>query len=121
MNKEAQDFSEYITKQSGWCQDNLVMFRELVHAAEPGIQEEWKWSVPCFTLNGKVVMAMAVFKDFTKFNFFEGALLTDPHHLFNSGLDSKKQHSINLYEGDHIVVEQLRGLIEEAVAHATAK
>lgn len=118
MDKQTQDVDSYLANQIGWQAYNLVTFRKLVHDIEPTIKEEWKWSVPCFTMGGKVVMAMATFKDFTKFNFFEGALLSDTHHLFNSGLDSKKQHSINLYEGEHIPADHLRNLIEEAITLA---
>lgn len=98
-----------------WQRDKLNAFRQLVHTVEPGITEDWKWAVPVFHLNGKLVCAMSSFKNNTKFNFFEGAHLTDTDGVFNSGLDSKKHRSINLTEEQPIPVTSLTSLIQQAV------
>jgi hypothetical protein len=98
-----------------WQRNKLTSFRQLVHAVEPDITEDWKWAVPVFHLNGKLVCAMSSFKNNTKFNFFEGAHLTDTDGVFNSGLDSKEHRSINLTEEQPIPVTSLTSLIQQAV------
>jgi len=114
MNKTYKDIDSYLADQSGWQRDNLVVFRTLVHEVAPDVVEAIKWSVPCFMHKGRVVVAMASFKDFTKFNFFQGASLNDEHHLFNNGLDSQKQRSIDLHSGEPILTNELRELLKEA-------
>lgn len=46
-----------------------------------GLQEDYKWSQPCYTLNGKNVLIVTAFKDYACISFFKGALLDDPHKL----------------------------------------
>jgi len=110
------DVDDYISQAESWQKTNLELFRTAVHQAAPNVAEAFKWSVPVFTLNGKLLCAMSTFKDHTKFNFFKGAALSDPDDLFNSGLDSKDHRSINLAEGQTIAPEKLQAVIVEAAA-----
>jgi hypothetical protein len=57
-----------------------------------------------------------VFKDHLKLNFFKGALLDDPHGLFNAGLEAKATRAIDLFEGDKLNKAALSELISAAVA-----
>lgn len=56
--------------------DILVAMRVL--AQECMLLEEVKWSVPCYTLNGKNVVMIHAFKEYCGFMFMKGALLSDP-------------------------------------------
>jgi uncharacterized protein YdeI (YjbR/CyaY-like superfamily) len=55
--------------------------REL--AVECMLTEEVKWSVPCYTVNGKNVMLVASFIDYCSFMFMKGSLLQDPNNLLH--------------------------------------
>ena len=79
----------------------LARLRKLILDAAPDLTEEWKWETPVFAHKGNVVAA-GVFKDHVKLNFFKGALLDDPHRLFNAGLDAKATRAIDIHEGDEI-------------------
>lgn len=46
-----------------------------------GLEEEFKWSQPCYTLGGKNVLIVTAFKDFACISFFKGSLLEDTHEL----------------------------------------
>ncbi len=113
-----KNIEAYLVSLPEWQRSNLLSFRELIHEVDPGITEDWKWSVPVFIKGGKLVCAMSTFKDHTKFNFFEGAALPDQHNLFNSGLDSKKHRSINLKEGEAVNADKLRDVIGAAIQYA---
>ncbi len=113
--EDAAKINEYLASLSGWQKANLEKFRALVHKVEPDIQEAWKWDVPVFLVRGKLVCAMSTFKEHTKYNFFNGAQLTDSHKLFNSGLESKRNRSINLQAGEQVDESALAQLIAEAV------
>ncbi|WP_421765044.1 YdeI/OmpD-associated family protein [Ekhidna sp.] len=45
---------------------------------ETELKEEFKWSQPCYTLNGKNVLILTAFKDYCCLAFFKGSLMRDP-------------------------------------------
>jgi hypothetical protein len=96
---------------TGWKAEMYSRLRELIGDAHPDLEEDWKWDSAVWTSNGNVV-ALGVFKEHLKVNFFKGALLEDPHGLFNAGLDAKTSRSIDIREGDKID--------ERALAHLVA-
>ena len=110
---DEQKIDEYIDAQGDWQKRNLVAFRALVHETIPGVQETWKWMVPVFLSDGKLICAMSVFKGHTKFNFFEGASLDDSLHVFNNGFDSKKHRSIDMSESDELNHDGIAALLEQ--------
>jgi uncharacterized protein YdeI (YjbR/CyaY-like superfamily) len=59
----------------------LLAMREL--AVECMLTEEVKWSVPCYTVNGKNVMLVASFIDYCSFMFMKGSLFQDPNNLLH--------------------------------------
>ena len=106
----------YIGAAPAWQRDKLTRFRAAVHRVAPVAEEGWKWDVPVFLLGGRLVCAMSSFAKHTKYNFFNGAALADPHHLFNSGLDSKRSRSVDLAEGKSVDTTHLDELLSEAFA-----
>ncbi|MEZ4800033.1 MAG: DUF1801 domain-containing protein [Flavobacteriales bacterium] len=61
-----------------WAEE-LRFLRSLV--LQCNLQEEIKWSMPCYTVNGKNVLMIFAFKDNCALSFFKGALLSDPKKL----------------------------------------
>ncbi|WKZ30342.1 MAG: DUF1801 domain-containing protein [Candidatus Dojkabacteria bacterium] len=114
MNIQEQ-IDSYIQSLPSWQQDNLKLFRKVLHNAMPDIVEDWKWAVPVFLIKKKVLFAMSAFKAHTKFNFFVGSIISDQHKLFNGGLDSKKHRSIDLHEGEKVNEQKLIDLVHEAI------
>ena len=112
--------SELIDKQiaelADWRGPMIARLRKLIHEADRGITEEWKWDTAVWSHRG-LVCAVGAFKQTVKMNFFQGALLEDPQKLFNAGLDAKKMRSIDFREGDAVDESALKELIRAAVAH----
>src|SRR4029079_7164797 len=98
MNASEQ-ITNYINGVADWRGKMLTRLRKLVLAAVPGIVEEWEWDTPVWSHNGNVV-AGGVFQDHVKLNFFKGASLSDPDHLFNAGLEAKASRAIDIHQGD---------------------
>ena len=94
----------------------IARFRKLILAADPNLTEEWKWDTPVWSHKGNVVAA-GVFKDHVKLNFFKGAALEDPNHLFNAGLDAKTSRGIDFYEGEEFDESALQDLVRTAAAY----
>lgn len=116
MTKTSKKIDDYLTKLPNWQRENLVEFRKIIHSVEPRMTEDWKWNVPFFILDGQMLFAMSAFKEHTKYNFIaNGALLDDPHKLFNNGLESKKSRGLDLHEGETVDEKQLRELVEESI------
>ena len=113
------DSSKLIDKQiaelKDWRGQVMAKLRKIIHDADPGITEEWKWNTAVWSHDGLVVAAGA-FKGNVKMNFFQGASLPDPHKLFNAGLEAKKTRAIDFHEGDKINEPALKDLIRTAVA-----
>ncbi len=110
----SQQIDNFIKELTDWRGKWITQFRALILKTAPEVTEEWKWGVPVWSYKGNVV-ASGVFKDHVKLNFFKGASLKDPKHLFNSGLDAKATRAIDIGEGGKIDQTALKELIRAAV------
>ena len=112
----SQQIDSYIKSLTDWRGKMVARLRKLIQDAAPELSEEWKWDTPVWSHRGNVVAA-GVFKDHVKLNFFKGASLSDPNHLFNAGLEAKATRAIDIAEGEDINEAALTDLIRAAVAH----
>ena len=110
----SQQIDNFIKELTDWRGNWIAQFRDLILKTAPEVTEDWKWGVPVWAYKGNVV-ASGVFKDHVKLNFFKGASLNDPKHLFNAGLEAKATRAIDISEGDKIDNSALRELIRAAV------
>jgi len=115
-SKASQRITNMIAEFADWRGKLIVRLRKLILEAAPTVTEEWKWKTAVWTSNG-MICAAGAFKDHVKLNFFKGASLKDPKHLFNAGLDAKATRAIDFTEGDKIDETALKALIREAVAY----
>jgi hypothetical protein len=106
---------QHIKSLGDWRGETMAKLRKIITSADSSLAEEWKWDTPVFTSNGNVV-AIGAFKEGLKINFFKGASLADPHHLFNGGLEAKTSRTIDLKKGDSINETALKELVRAAVA-----
>lgn len=87
-----QNTDEYFLSGCGRCKlggtpqckvhrwsDELALMREIILSTS--VNEELKWSTPCYTSEGKNLFILAAFKDYMAINFFKGSLLNDPNNL----------------------------------------
>jgi hypothetical protein len=116
----SQKITDYIAALADWRGGMLARLRQLVLETDPALLEEWKWDTPVWSKHGNVVAA-GVFKDHVKLNFFKGAVLPDPHRLFNAGLEAKATRAIDIHAGDTIDEPALQELIRAAVAQNASK
>jgi uncharacterized protein YdeI (YjbR/CyaY-like superfamily) len=62
----------YIAKAAPFARPIMEKIRERVGAAAPEAVETMKWSAPCFTVDGKILLVMAAFKAHAALNFWRG-------------------------------------------------
>jgi hypothetical protein len=110
-----------IKELGDWRGKTLARVREIIHAADPEIVEEWKWAkatspgTPVWS-HGGIVCTGETYKSVVKTTFAKGAQLPDPSGLFNSSLEGNVRRAIDFHEGDTINEAALKDLIRAAVA-----
>jgi len=110
-----------IRELGDWRGVMLAKVREIIHAADPEIVEEWKWvkatspGVPVWS-HGGIVCTGETYKDHVKMTFAKGAALKDPAGLFNSSLEGNVRRAIDVHKGDKVNEAALKDLIRAAVA-----
>jgi len=62
----------YIEKAAPFARPILKHVRARVHAVAPEAEETLKWSMPSFTIGGKILMGMAAFKAHAVVGFWRG-------------------------------------------------
>ena len=62
----------YLAKAQPFARPILEKVRERVHAALPEAEESIKWSMPAYTVGGKIVAITAAFKAHAALNFWRG-------------------------------------------------
>jgi len=102
-----------------WRGAMLARLRAVITAADPGVVEEWKWSVPVWSHHG-LICTGETYKKAVKLTFAKGASLPDPSGLFNSSLEGNVRRAIDFHEGDKPDEKALKALIRAAVAFNTA-
>jgi hypothetical protein len=98
-----------------WRGETLAQVRQLIHDADPDIEEEWKWmDTPVWSHDGGVCTG-ETYKQVVKLTFFRGASLEDPKKLFNSSLEGNTRRAIDIREGEKINKAAFKQLIRAAV------
>jgi len=122
MNSEeaSANITRRIQELGDWRGKTLARLRQLIHDADPGIQEEWKWvkatkpGTPVFSHDG-IVCTGESYKQVVKLTFARGAALKDPKKLFNSSLEGNVRRAIDFHEGEKIDEAAFKQLIRAAV------
>jgi hypothetical protein len=111
--------SQRIQDLGDWRGETLAHLRQLIHDADPEIEEAWKWrGVPVWEHDGGVCTGES-YKEVVKLTFFRGASLKDPKKLFNSSLEGGTRRAIDFREGEKINEAAFKQLIRVAVAANT--
>jgi hypothetical protein len=117
--------TERIQDLGDWRGETLAHLRQLIHDADPNIQEEWKWEkpkspgVPIWSHDG-IICTGESYKQVVKLTFARGASIQDPKKLFNSSLEGNVRRAIDLREGEKINEAAFRQLIRAAAAANSA-
>ena len=112
----SKKITQRIEELGDWRGKTLAHVRQLIHEADPDIQEEWKWmGTPVWSHDG-IVCTGESYKQVVKLTFLRGASLKDPKKLFNSSLEGNARRAIDLREGEKIHKTAFKQLIRTAVA-----
>ncbi len=119
------NITKRIQELGDWRAETLAHVRQLIHDADPDIQEEWKWvkpgsqGTPIWSHDGGVCTGES-YEHVVKLTFVRGASIKDPKKLFNSSLEGNTRRAIDLGEGEKINEAAFKQLIRAAVAANSA-
>jgi len=123
----AKNITKRIQELGDWRGETLGLVRQLIHDADPKIEEEWKWAKPASASPGTpvwshdgIVCTGESYKQVVKLTFARGAVLDDPKNLFNSSLEGNARRAIDLREGQKLNATAFKKLIRVAVAANSA-
>jgi len=116
---EGVDASAAITRRieelGDWRGGALARVRQLIHEADPEIEETWKWrGVPVWEHDG-IVCTGESYKQVVKLTFDRGASLPDPARLFNASLEGNQRRAIDIGEGEELDPAAFTALIRAAI------
>jgi len=111
---------EYIDALPAWQQAICQQVRELVHAADPEVEETIKRKVqPYFVLQGNVCALLAT-KDHVNVFLYDGAIVPDPEGIITGGHDNQTARTVAVYEVETLNATALRTMFEQIIANNRA-
>jgi hypothetical protein len=110
----------YIDALPDWQRAVCKQVRDLVHAADPEVQETIKRKVqPYFVLEGNVCALQAT-RDHVNVFLYDGGIVPDPEGIITGGHDNKTARTVAIYEGETLNAAALRAIFEQIIANNRA-
>ena len=110
----------YIDALPDWQQDICREVRDLVHAADPEVEETIKRTrQPYFVLAGNVCALLAA-KDHVNVFLYDGAIVPDPEGIITAGHDNKTARMVSIREHEKINTGALGEMFRQIIANNRA-
>jgi hypothetical protein len=110
----------YIGTLPVWQQAICRQVRELVHAADPEVEETIKrTNRPYFVLKGNICALLAA-KDHVNVFLYDGAIVPDPEGIITGGHDNTTARTVAVRQGEAINAPALTAMFEQIIANNRA-
>jgi hypothetical protein len=110
---------DYIETLPAWQRHICRQVRELVHAADPEVQETIKRRVPYFVRDGNVCALLAAKRHVCVF-LYDGGIVPDPERIITDGHDNRTARQISIREGDTVNAPALHAMFGQIIANNRA-
>ena len=111
---------DYIAALPDWQQAICRQVRDLVHAADPDVQETIKRTrQPYFVCNGNVCALLAA-KDHVNVFLYDGAIVPDPEGIITGGQDNQTARTVAVRQGETINAAALSEMFRQIIANNRA-
>src|SRR5215217_65527 len=111
---------QYIDALPDWQQAICHQVREIVHTADPEVQETIKRKVqPYFVLQGNVSALLAT-KDHVNVFLYDGAIVPDPEGIITGGHDNTTARTVAIREREVINTRALGEMFRQIIANNRA-
>jgi hypothetical protein len=110
----------YIDPLPAWQRAICQEVRDLVHSAEPEVEETIKRTVqPYFVLEGNVVALLSA-KDHVTIFLYDGGIVPDPHRIVTGGHGNESGRFIAVHEGEALDKPALSAYVRQIIANNRA-
>ena len=108
---------DYLASAPDWQREAMAKVRDLLHEADPEIEETIKRTIqPYFVLDGNVA-AFLTAKDHVTVFLYDGGIAPDPHGIITGGHGNETGRMIAIREGepinDRAMIELFRSIIAD--------
>ena len=99
-----------------WQQQIFRELRELIHAADPEIEETIKRTTqPYFVMQGNVCAFLAA-KDHVNLFLYDGGIVPDPDGVITAGHENKTARMISFHQGDPVRKRPIKAIVKQIAA-----
>jgi hypothetical protein len=110
----------YLDGLPAWQREIFGRVRDLVHEADPEVEETIKRTVqPYFVLDGNVIAFLAA-RDHVNVFLYDGAIVPDPEGIITGGHDNQTGRAIAYREGETINERALLAMLRQIIANNRA-
>ena len=110
----------YLAPLPDWQRQIFSRVRDLVHEADPDVQETIKRTVqPYFVLDGNVIAFLAA-KDHASIFLYDGAIVPDPEGIITGGHDNETGRMIAVRRDETINERALVTMFRQIIANNRA-
>ena len=110
----------YLDGLPDWQRDACRRIRDLVHEADPAVEETIKRTVqPYFVLDGNICALLAT-KDHVNVFLYDGAIVPDPDGIITAGHDNKTARAIAIYRDQRVNEPALLAMLRQIIANNRA-
>jgi len=103
-----------------WQREIFTEVRELVHEADPAVEETIKRTTqPYFVLDGNICAFLAA-KDHVNVFVYDGAIVPDPAGIITAGHDNETARTVGFRKGDRINKRALLTMFRRIIANNRA-
>ncbi len=110
----------YLDGLPAWQREICSQVRDLVHAADPHVEETIKRSVqPYFVLDGNICALLAA-KDHVNVFLYDGGIVPDPEGIITAGHDNKTARTVAFRRDETINEHALVAMFRQIIANNRA-
>ena len=110
----------YLDALPDWQQAICQQVRDMVHAADPEVEETIKRTVqPYFVLHGNICALLAA-KDHVNVFLYDGAIVPDPEGIITAGHGNKTARTVAFRRGEPINARALTAMFRHIIANNRA-
>ena len=111
---------DYLNGLQPWQREICAKVRDLVHQADPDVEETIKRRVqPYFVLDGNVCALLAA-KDHVSIFLYDGTIVPDPEGIITAGHDNKTGRMIAVRRDEKINERALVAMFRQIIANNRA-